>query len=230
MADASRLAAQSPQAAAPRFDYLCSNTRTQLEERNRLVREHGPSAARDRAILRNLYTLCEALSDWRATEPIDTLEPWRQRVHALVEEFGYDDLLQHPGLEPLEAPHSPSDDAHELIDDIDTPSALPDTIVRVPPPEMEMHQQMMDEQDSRLDMLAASISRQHMLSVQMNDELEIQSGLISGLDQDVESTGLRLGGASNQLERLRRTASEHGSLWIIFVLIIVLVLLIALVK
>ena len=227
------LAAEQPTVAAPRFEYLCSTTRTQLEERNRLVRENAPTATRDRAIVRNIYILAEALQEWRKKHGRDVLEAWQARVVALASEFGSDELLQHPGLAPFtqadDAETVLESDAHELIDELDTPSAS-QHVLKAPPAEMAQHQRMMDEQDSRLDLLAASIGRQHHLSLEMNNELELQSGLISGLDQDVEQTGLRLGGAGNQMDRLRRAASEHASLWVIFVLIIVLVLLIALVK
>lgn len=223
------LAAQSPGAAAPRFDYLCSTTRTQLEERSRLAHEHAPSAARDRAITRNLYTLADALGAWRS-EHGAALEPWRARVLALVDDFGSAELRAHPGLAPPAPPAPPAPAHAELIDDVAEPAEHEDTVVYVPPPELAEHHEAMDEQDSRLDLLSASIARQHTLSVQMNDELEMQSGLIAGLDGDVEQTGLRLGGAGTQLERLGRRAGDHRSLLVIFALIIVLVLLIALVK
>lgn len=212
---AASLAAQPPAVAAPRFDYLCSTTRTQLEERNRLIRENAPSATRDRAIVRNIYTLAEALQEWRQTHGADVLEPWRARTVALAHEFGSDGLLGHPGLAQFSRAGTVEpaleSDARELIDDLAIPEPEPD-VLHAPPALIAQHQQTMDEQDSRLDLLAASIGRQHHLSIEMNDELELQSGLISGLDQDVEHTGLRIGGAGNQLDRLRRSASEHGKL------------------
>ena len=45
----------------------------------------------------------------------------------------------------------------------------------------------------------------------MNEELELHTGIISSLDADVESTGLRLGGASTSLERFRQSTREHGT-------------------
>lgn len=97
------------------------------------------------------------------------------------------------------------------------------------------------DQDKHLEHLSASIGRQHSISMRMNEELELQSGIISGLDQDVEATGLRLGGAQTRLERFRESVREHGtymyfstnttgSLWMIFVLIIILILLVTFVK
>ena len=64
----------------------------------------------------------------------------------------------------------------------------------------------------------------------MNEELELQTGTVAYPHTDVESTGLRLGGASTRLERFRESVKEHGSLWTIFVCIVILILLIAWVK
>lgn len=74
------------------------------------------------------------------------------------------------------------------------------------------YMQSWNDQDNQLDYLSASIHRQHNLSVRMNEELELQTGLIGSLDADVESTGLHLGGASTRLERFRQSTREHGTL------------------
>ena len=68
-----------------------------------------------------------------------------------------------------------------------------------------------DQQDVQLDNLGMSISRQHELSLRMNEELEMHAGLLNGLDSDVENTGLRLGGAQRQLTRLERSVREHSA-------------------
>ncbi|KAL4401906.1 hypothetical protein ACI68E_001557 [Malassezia pachydermatis] len=67
-----------------------------------------------------------------------------------------------------------------------------------------------EEQDAHLDNLSASISRQHNLSLQMNEELELQTGLLHELDQDVEATGLRLGGANTRMDRFRQSLKDQG--------------------
>lgn len=67
------------------------------------------------------------------------------------------------------------------------------------------------DQDDHLDNLHLSITRQHALSLQMNEELELQSGIIGNLDNDVERTGLRLGGASTRLGRLRESLRDKGT-------------------
>ncbi|CAO1629606.1 unnamed protein product [Parajaminaea phylloscopi] len=104
-------------------------------------------------------------------------------------------------------------------------------------PEPQDHAQLMqdqkrvfEQQDSQLDTLSLSIGRQRDLSLRMNEELELQSELLDGLDDDVERTGLRLGRASGQLDRVRRKVKDHGSLCALFGLIVLLVTLIILFK
>ncbi|EPQ26006.1 uncharacterized protein PFL1_06460 [Pseudozyma flocculosa PF-1] len=91
-------------------------------------------------------------------------------------------------------------------------------------------QEQITRQDEHLDNLTASIARQQQLSLQMGDELDLHHDLLNEFDQDAERTGLRLGGASDRLETLRRSVKENGSTYLIFGLIIVLVLLIAVFK
>lgn len=69
------------------------------------------------------------------------------------------------------------------------------------------------DQDTHLDHLSTSISRQHDLSLRMNEELELHAGLLTDLDRGVDDTELRLGGASNRLDRFRASMKEHGT-WI----------------
>lgn len=71
-------------------------------------------------------------------------------------------------------------------------------------------QSQMSTQDRHLDTLSLSISRQHNLSLQMNEELEMQHELLGDLDEDVDRTGLRLGRASGQLDRVKRGLKDHG--------------------
>ncbi len=82
---------------------------------------------------------------------------------------------------------------------------------------LSSQKQQIDSQDDQLDRLGLSISRQHHLSLQMNEELEEQSELLGELESGVDNTALRLGRASNQLERVRRVTKEHGEcspLWL----------------
>lgn len=73
-----------------------------------------------------------------------------------------------------------------------------------------LQQQHWDDQDQHLDALTASLNRQHEMSLQMNEELDLHQELLEEFDRDVDGTGLRLGGAANQLDRLRSSLRDHG--------------------
>jgi len=46
--------------------------------------------------------------------------------------------------------------------------------------------------------------------MQINDELEIHTGLLEELDHDLDDTGNRLGRARQRLGRVANGAKEHG--------------------
>lgn len=73
-----------------------------------------------------------------------------------------------------------------------------------------LQQEQWDAQDGHLDLLSASLNRQHEMSLQMNQELDLHHELLQEFDGDVERTGLHLGGASSQLDKLRRSMKDHG--------------------
>jgi hypothetical protein len=66
------------------------------------------------------------------------------------------------------------------------------------------------DQDVHLDSLSRSVTRQRDLSIQINDELEVHTGLLEGLDYDLDDTGNRLGRARQRLGRVANGAKEHG--------------------
>lgn len=68
----------------------------------------------------------------------------------------------------------------------------------------------MANQDNQLDHLSASIGRQHHLSLQMNEELDIHASLLDEMDRDVDNTGARLGRASRRLDQFTNSLKEHG--------------------
>jgi syntaxin 8 len=69
---------------------------------------------------------------------------------------------------------------------------------------------IMDEQDQRLDQLSHSINRQHHISVQINDELDVHQGLLEELDEGVDRTGGRLGTARRKLGRVAKGIKENS--------------------
>ncbi|KAI0777644.1 hypothetical protein BD413DRAFT_490612 [Trametes elegans] len=90
--------------------------------------------------------------------------------------------------------------------------------------------QIMDTQDVHLDELSRSITRQRDISLQINDELDVHTGLLEGLDHDLDRTDSRLSHARRKLDRVARGARENGSTVMIAVLILVLLILIIVFK
>ena len=66
------------------------------------------------------------------------------------------------------------------------------------------------DQDVHLDTLSRSITRQHDLSMQINDELDVHTGLLEELDHDLDNTESRLSRAGQRLGRVAKGAKEHG--------------------
>ncbi|KAI9438505.1 syntaxin-like protein [Lactarius indigo] len=95
---------------------------------------------------------------------------------------------------------------------------------------LQEQRRLMDDQDVHLDSLSHSITRQRDLSMQINDELEVHTGLLEELDHDLDNTGNRLSRAGQQLGRVAKGAKEHGSGLMIGLLILVLLILIIVFK
>jgi syntaxin 8 len=66
------------------------------------------------------------------------------------------------------------------------------------------------EQDQRLDELSHSINRQHHITLQINDELDVHQGLLEGLDSDLDRTDSRLRKARRKLDTFARGVKENG--------------------
>ncbi len=75
-----------------------------------------------------------------------------------------------------------------------------------------VQQQHWQDQDHHLDALSSSLNRQHEMSLQMNEELDLHQELLEEYDNDVNRTGLRIGGATSQMDRLRNSLKDHGEL------------------
>lgn len=68
------------------------------------------------------------------------------------------------------------------------------------------------DQDVHLENLSRSINRQRDISVQINGELEVHTGLLEQLDAEVDDTQGRLSGARRRLDRFSRGAKENGNM------------------
>ncbi|SPO23462.1 uncharacterized protein UTRI_02141 [Ustilago trichophora] len=142
-------------------------------------------------------------------------------------------------LGPLAPDHNPFADDHDEVDahqSASSSSNRDDDTTKPPNGDATnaelagLQQQHWNDQDLHLDALSASLSRQHEMSLQMNEELDLHHELLEEFDRDADGTGLRLGGAANQLDRLRNSLKDHGSAWILGALIVTLILLIAFFK
>ncbi|KAF8066793.1 syntaxin-like protein [Lyophyllum atratum] len=95
---------------------------------------------------------------------------------------------------------------------------------------LQTQRRMMDEQDEQLDRLSHSINRQHHISLQINDELDVHTGLLEELDTELDRTESRLTGARRRLDKVARGAKNNGSTVTIGLLIFVLLILIIIFK
>jgi len=95
---------------------------------------------------------------------------------------------------------------------------------------LQAQRRMMNEQDDELDRLSHSINRQRDISLQINDELDVHTGLLEELDTDLDHTESRLGGARRRLDKFAKGAKENGSTVTIALLILVLLVLIVVFK
>ena len=80
---------------------------------------------------------------------------------------------------------------------------------------LQQQQMLMDHQDVHLDELSRSITRQRDLSLQINDELDVHTGLLEGLDHDMDRTDSRLTGARRRLDRVAKGAKENGTRFVV---------------
>jgi len=124
----------------------------------------------------------------------------------------------HKDSEPLYSPYSDDPEGGYPMEEQE-PSML-----------LQTQRRMMDEQDEHLDQLSHSINRQHHVSLQINDELDVHTGLLEELDTDLDQTQNRLSSARRRLDRVARGAKNNGSTVTIGVLILVLLILIIIFK
>ncbi|PSR83731.1 hypothetical protein PHLCEN_2v5630 [Hermanssonia centrifuga] len=75
---------------------------------------------------------------------------------------------------------------------------------------LQTQRRMMDEQDIHLDHLSHSINRQRDISLQINDELDVHTGLLQELDEDLDHTDSRLTRARRNLDKVAKGAKENN--------------------
>ncbi|KAJ7182671.1 syntaxin-like protein [Mycena crocata] len=154
-------------------------------------------------MLRNQHERMHAMLGAREDDGVESLEPERPPAK----------LISSPSAETVYTPYTDDPEAgHE-------PEAM-----------LQTQRQMMDQQDSHLDLLSHSINRQRDISSQINDELDVHTGLLEELDTDFGRTENLLSGARRRLDRVAQGAKNNGSAVTIGALILVLLILIIVFK
>ncbi|PPQ70420.1 hypothetical protein CVT24_013170 [Panaeolus cyanescens] len=209
--------------------------------------QSGASTLHYSQIKRNLKQLREGIVALEAEDPISEAAKLlrnqydRMRGMLLPEEQAEIPSLQKqepPTPEPEPESFKPSDSfyaGHARDSLLSQPSFAPYTDdpeagLGVEPPEpatmLQTQRMIMEEQDHHLDQLSNSINRQHHISLQINDELDVHNGLLQDLDAGVDRTSDRLSRARRKLDHVARGVKENGSVVTIGVIIFILLILI----
>lgn len=86
----------------------------------------------------------------------------------------------------------------------------PEAGYQTPDAMLQTQRDMMDEQDVHLDHLSQSINRQRDLSLQINGELDIHTGLLEEMDEELDQTGSRLSRARQKLDKVAKGAKNNS--------------------
>ncbi|KAI6000855.1 syntaxin-like protein [Pisolithus albus] len=224
--------------SAARLTAITTSTLSLLRERQRLQTTHPTLHLQQ--IVSNLRLLRAGVVEAESQGVDDVAGPLRAQYERLLDMLGEEEARK-AGLEciPLPTPPSPPSPTSPCFgerkmspepvyepytDDPDSAPALDEGGILL------QQRQIMDDQDAHLTHLSSSIGRQHHISLQINDELEVQIGLLDTLDTELDGTDVRMRSARRRLERVARGAKENGSTVTIVLLILVLLVLIVVFK
>jgi len=186
------------------------------------------------SLLRNQYERMRAMlgSDAGGIN-VESLDPPAPPQPASISSSSTDSLPRAPSPPVVLPPTPPHHDGHNdsgefhytpYKDDPEAQTPLDDDGI------MLQQRMMMDDQDEHLDRLSQSVSRQHHISLQINDELDVHTGLLEELDTDIDQTHSRLGSARRRLDRVAQGAKENSSAVAIGAIILILLILIIIFK
>ncbi|KAF9283350.1 hypothetical protein BGZ74_001939, partial [Mortierella antarctica] len=88
---------------------------------------------------------------------------------------------------------------------------------------LQLHQRIVDDQDSNLDRLSDALGRQQEIGLMIGDELDTHLDLLEETDHLVDRTENRLGMAAKRLAKVAKGTKGCGSWTIILILVIILV-------
>ncbi|CAE7108102.1 unnamed protein product [Rhizoctonia solani] len=190
----------------------------ELQRFSTLPGSPAPPPSLTTQITRNMDSLRTSILDMeveaKGREEVRPLREQWERMRKMVEDQVDIDSLP-PARAPTPPPPSPPVPKRQSSDDAifrpykDEPAPFED---ETPSHDAILLQQrqMIDEQDTHLDRLSNSIRNQHHISLQINDELEVHTGLLEALDHELDSTGDRLSRARRRLDHVARGAKDNG--------------------
>ncbi|KAH7890403.1 syntaxin-like protein [Phlebopus sp. FC_14] len=223
----------------PKLTSLTTSTLSLLLERQRLQTTHPTLHLQQ--ITSNLLAIRAGVLELQQTQDddgaVEALRGQYERLRSMLgeQEANSAGLWSIPIPSPPSPTLPPSPPLHErkaspeplyerYTDDPESPAELDEGGILL------QQRQVMDVQDAHLDQLSSSIGRQHHISLQINDELEVHTDLLEALDTELDGTDTRMTGARKRLERVARGAKENGSTVTIALLIFILLILIVVFK
>ncbi|KAF9389042.1 hypothetical protein CPB97_012093 [Podila verticillata] len=219
-----------------KLSLVADSTLVTVFERNRCRANGLSSTSQDKTIEKNLPRLREGIqqleaelseAEQRGTAPSkelasreDTLiklQSQLEKLEALLQDK--DDMNARNvllGLNQGSANHSRSKvvrfSEHEVeVDNLDNSQML------------QLHQRIMDDQDTNLDRLSEALGRQQDIGLMIGDELDTHLDLLEETDHLVDRTENRLGSAAKRLAKVAKGTKGCGSWTIILILVIILV-------
>jgi syntaxin 8 len=202
---------------------------------------HYPQIKRNMVQLRVGILALEA-KEGTTNEAAKLLRNQYDRMRGMLWE---EERAEIPGLQAKEPSPSPSPSPEPVLPTAPTHTARdsllshptfapytddPEQGLGMEPPEpatmLQTQQLIMQDQDQQLDHLSHSINRQHHISLQINDELDVHHGLLQDLDADIDRTQGRLSNARRKLDRVAKGVKNNGSVVAIGALIFILLILI----
>ncbi|KAF8546865.1 hypothetical protein OG21DRAFT_1490748 [Imleria badia] len=224
----------------PKLTSLTTTTLSLLLERQRLQSTHptlhlAQIVSNLRTLRSGVITLQDASDAGSGDDGVEALREQYERLRGMLGE----EEAEKAGLTSIAPPEAPSPTLPATPERKHSPEPAFEPYTDEPdsePHELDeggillQQRHIIQDQDSRLDHLSSSIHRQYHISLQINDELDVHTGLLGVLDAELDGTEARMTGARRRLARVARGARENGSTVTIGLLILVLLVLIVVFK
>ncbi|KAJ6245277.1 hypothetical protein M0813_20478 [Anaeramoeba flamelloides] len=88
-----------------------------------------------------------------------------------------------------------------------------------------LQEEMINDQDDKLDLLSTSIGRQKQIATTVGDELDLQSRLLDDVDEKMDRTGNKIKREDRRMNKLLVSSRSRWLLGIVCLLLIILIVL-----